>query len=455
MRTRTPLYQHQQVAVDKLSPLSIGALFMEMGTGKSRTAIELAKRWNVSNVIWFTPVSLKETVRQEIRKHVAWSRPYVFDEQTNHRNLPHHYWSIIGIESMSSSNRQIIAARKLAGKNTMVIVDESSYIKGHRSWRTLRITDIGKTARYRLILTGTPLSQGVEDLYSQIRFLDQSILGYSSWYSFARNHLEYSEKYPGLIIHSHNTALLADKIAFCTYQITKDECLDLPPKIYETAYYQMSPEQKNAYEQAKYEILASEPLDMIDSYVIFRLFTALQQITSGYWRRYGRIIHLPNPRLDMLVDLLPTIQGQVIIWCKYLKSLHEISRKLNNASLLYGDLNEKQRTREIQQFKDGDTRFLVATTSTGGHGLNLTEATTSIFHESSFKYSERMQAESRNHRIGQYKKVLYIDLVCSGSIDERIAKSLAKKRNAVEDFKRKLDQAKDDPDAMRKLLEEL
>jgi len=453
----TPLYAHQEAAARKLAPLPYGALFMDMGTGKSRTAIELAHRWRARNVVWFAPVSLKETVRQEIRKHVPWSRPYVFGSRTGKGKLPRHFWTVVGIESMSSSTRQVLATHALVNQKTLVIVDESSYIKGHRSWRTLRITDMGKKAGRKLILTGTPMSQGVEDLFAQMRFLDQRILGYSSWYTFARNHLEYSEKYPGMILRAHDTALLADKIAPWTYQVTKDECLDLPPKVRKTVYYRMSPEQRETYERAKWEILGSVPDHELDSYVIFRLFTALQQITSGYWRRGpGDVVELPDPRFDALVELLGCMRGQAIVWCKYLRSLHKIADALGaNAALLYGGLNERRRNAEIEKFKRGDAQFLVATAATGGHGLNLTEATTAVFHESSFKYAERIQAEDRCHRIGQDKKVLYVDLVCSGSIDDRIARSLAKKRDAVEDFKRKVNLAKDDPDAMRELMEVL
>jgi len=430
---------------------------MDMGTGKSRTAIELADRWHVGNVVWFCPVSLKETVRREIKKHVAWARPYVFNYKTNIRTLPKHFWTIIGIESMSSSNRQVLCARGLVGKNTLVIVDESSFIKGHRSWRTLRITNIGKAAGKRLILTGTPISQGVEDLYSQMRFLDPGILNYSSWYTFAKNHLEYSDRYPGLILRSHDTALLADKVAPFVYQVTKDECLDLPPKMYKSLYYEMSYEQKEEYCRTKEEILLSVSIDDMNSYIIFRLFTALQQITSGYRRVGNRIIELPNPRLDMLLDLVqsPSI-GKTIIWCKWLRSLHQIAEQLDNrASLLYGALSEKNRNEQIDRFKYDDTQFLVATASTGGHGLNLTEAQTVIFYESSFKYSERLQAEDRCHRIGQDKKVLYVNLTCIDSIDERIVQSLSKKRNAVDDFKAKVDRIKDDLDAMMALLRKL
>lgn len=154
---------------------------MEMGTGKSRTAIELVARRlpRIDRVIWFCPVSLKETVRQEILKHTdcAPADIHVFSDRTNERNVPPALWHIVGIESMSLSDRVTLAVNKLITSRTFVILDESSYIKGHRAKRTMRITELSKRARYRLILTGTPLSQGVVDLFAQMRFLSPKILG--------------------------------------------------------------------------------------------------------------------------------------------------------------------------------------------------------------------------------------------------------------------------------------
>jgi len=107
-----------------------------------------------------------------------------------------------------------------------VICDESSYIKGHSAIRTNRITYISSRAKYRLALTGTPISQGVEDLFAQMRFLSPKILGYRSFYSFAANHLEYSDKYPGMVVRAHNLEYIAAKIQPYVYQVTKEECLD-------------------------------------------------------------------------------------------------------------------------------------------------------------------------------------------------------------------------------------
>jgi len=156
-------------------------------------------------------------------------------------------------------------------------------------------------------MTGTPISQGIVDLYSQMRFLSPKILGYISFYSFAHNHLEYSEKYPGLIVRSHNEEYIAEKIKPYTYQVTKKECLDLPKKIYKTYYFKMEQNQWELYEIAKNEILLDIDYDKFESYTIFRLFTALQQITSGFWNRFNEIIQVYHKRLEMLIDIISSI----------------------------------------------------------------------------------------------------------------------------------------------------
>jgi SNF2 family DNA or RNA helicase len=172
---------------------------MDMGTGKTRVAIELAaRRWDrLSKVVVCCPVSLKETWRRELHKHVASPRVYVFDDGTCSETLPNADWYVVGLESISQSDRQTLALDALVDEDAMMIIDESGYIKNHRAVRTRRLTVIGKRARYRLILTGTPISQGIEDLFAQMKFLSPRILGYRSFYAFANNHLEYHPDYPG------------------------------------------------------------------------------------------------------------------------------------------------------------------------------------------------------------------------------------------------------------------
>lgn len=450
--TKTDLYSHQIKAVNRLSHIRVGGLFMEMGTGKTRTAIELVcqRQHKISNTIWFCPVSLKSTIDYEIRKHTDCKSIYIFDNKTNMRNVPDCLWYIIGIESMSSSDRMVLTANSLIDENSFVIVDESSYIKGHNSLRTRRITKMSERAKYRLILTGTPMSQGVVDLYAQMRFLSPKILGYNSFYSFAWNHLEYSEKYLDMIIRAHNTGYLASKIQPYIYQVTKSECLDLPDKLYDSRYFNMTQEQSEMYQRAKEEILLDTDYDDWDSYIIFQLFTALQQITSGFWNRNGRRLEFKHLRLDILLDIIKSllVDKKIIVWCKYVYSIERIVEMLSceygsdSVSCFYGKLNEKERDKEIEKFRQ-QARFFVATMQTGGHGLTLNESHYVIFYENGFKYGNRLQAEDRNHRIGQTMPVTYIDIVCNCGIERRIQESLAKKSNVVKDFKRKVDSVKD------------
>lgn len=472
MNTTTMLLEHQAAAVNKLLPFRVGALFMEMGTGKTRVAIEFAVRRQarISRVIWFCPVSLKETVAYEIRKHTdcAPGAIHVFDDKTGTAALPSAFWYVVGIESMSSSDRVVLAAAALIDERSFVIVDESSYIKGHRAQRTLRITALAARARYRMILTGTPLSQGIVDLYAQMRFLSPRILGYRSFYSFARNHLEYSEKYPGMIVAAHNTGWLAAKIQPYVYQVTKDECLTLPRKLYDERCHILTDEQQAAYMQAKENFLTDlgeYDSDYAEQYALFKLFTALQQVVSGFWslRQADGTLKpkaLASTRLDKLLDVVASIPAgeKVVIWSKYLFNLRQITQALEEeygagcVAQFHGSLSEGERNKELARFRQC-ARFFVATQATGGHGLTLNEARYHVFFNNGFKYSERLQAEDRSHRIGQTQPVTYIDIVSDSGIDQRIMQALAKKGHVVEMFRREVESIKrSHRDAMQRLV---
>jgi SNF2 family DNA or RNA helicase len=473
--TTTELMPWQEAAVSKLKPTRVGGLFMEMGTGKSRTAIELVKTrvHRIDKVVWFCPVSLKPTVRLEILKHTNCKDIYVFDDSTTSQNVPKNArWIIIGIESLSSSNRTVFATNSIITDKTFVILDESSYIKGHRAKRTERVILITEKAKYRFVLTGTPISQGVEDLFSQMKFLSPQILGYRSWYTFANNHLEYSEKHIGKIVRAHNTKYLAEKMAPYVYQVTKKECMELPGKKYNIKYFYMTRQQQKIYEFAKNEILFFlEDLDYFEPYTIFRLFGALQQIASGFWNRRiytykGRLskfdrhkfIKFSDNRLPTLLTILSSIPScdKVIIWAKYRYDIDRIVSKLHecygadSVAVFTGSTPQNGRQNEVEKFR-GPARFFVSTQSCGGHGLTLTEAKHVIFFSNSFKYSERLQAEDRCHRFGLDHEVTYWDILGPG-IDERIWESLSRKENVADSFKREVDAIKEDRAKLKDLI---
>jgi hypothetical protein len=445
---KTALYKHQQRAFNKLSKLKVGALFMEMGTGKTRTAIELAKFrvGKIDKVIWCCPVSVKETIKQEILKHTDCSKDeiYVFDSKTTDINIPNAGWIAVGIESIGQSDRVTVALNNIITDQTMLVVDESSFIKGYRSKRAQRLTIIGERARYKLILTGTPLSHGIVDLYSQMKFLSPKILNYASFYSFATNHLVYDERFKNMVVGVLNEGYIARKINPYVYQVTKEECLSLPEKLYDTWYFEMDSSQRMDYEYEKQEFIENITQENINIGEVFTLFLHLQQIVSGFRNK----VKYNSRREETMLNIIDTFDPdeKVIIWAKYKEDIRAITSALSGVGkfeIFTGETKQSKRQKIIDGFQNGDIRFLVSTPSAGGFGITLTAASKVIFYNNSFKYSERIQAEDRCHRIGQEKKVTYIDIICSDSIDGKIYRSLMDKEDVVEAFKKEVEKIKD------------
>lgn len=433
---------------------------MDMGTGKTRVAFELVKhRFNrISNVVYYCPVASQSTIEYEIKKHTEGQSVFNF---TPNKKYKKSFWNIIGIESMSSCSKAVFLSNKIINSCSFVIVDESSYIKGAFSKRTRMITFLSERSLYRLIMTGTPITQGEVDLFSQFKFLSPKILGYSSFYTFANNHLIYSDKYPGLIVETLNKEYLANKIKPYVYQITSEECQDLPEKIYSAKYFNMTEEQREYYQIAKEEILSC-PLAYFEMYDILRLFSVLQQITCGFWNRRVidnfnfrerqpkefKFIEFNHERTAVLKNIVEEIpeNEKILIWCKFDFDIEEIkttlSKKYNSDAISIFSGNQKGRDRQLDKFRN-ESKFLIINEAAGSHALTLNESCYSIFYNNSFKYSVRAQAEKRNHRHGQTRKVHYIDIVCLDSIDGRIQSAIYHKKNVADEFREEISKIKD------------
>jgi SNF2 family DNA or RNA helicase len=318
---KTSLYQHQQEAVKKLLSSKVGALFMEMGTGKSRTALELIalRQAKISNIVWFCPFSIKWALAEELQKHLADPDDliHVFSDKTKLGDIPVEKLHIVGIESVSGSPNTVFCLHKIISENSYIIVDESFYIKNPSAKRTIWISELTRNCRYKLVLTGTPIAHSVIDLYSQIKFLSWKIFGYHSYYAFSKNHVEIIEEDWGYSKNARNTEYLAAKIEPYVYQVTKEECLDLPDKVYQPHYFEMSFEQREAYKLAKDELLYSLEMDDFKYNNILRLFTVLQQVVCGFRNYEHKVERFKNNRLAVLADMLNYTpkDKKIIIFC--------------------------------------------------------------------------------------------------------------------------------------------
>ena len=275
----TALYPYQQEAYDKLKRLKVGALYMEMGTGKTRVTLELIslrlRREKIRQVLWFCPCSVRENLAQDIVVHCG--------------ELPECI-KIVGTESIAGSDRVYLECLDyVADGQTMLVVDESNMIKNHRAKRTERICEISKKCTYKMILNGTPVSRNEADLFAQWYILDPEILGYKSYYSFAANHLEYwTVKLPsGIEVKTDKVKnvlhipYLTEKIALDTYQIKKSETgVALPEKRYHTEYFDLTADQALLYTQTRDDYLMAF-VDETDDTAIYKMFTALAHVSSG------------------------------------------------------------------------------------------------------------------------------------------------------------------------------
>ena len=449
MKCKTGMYNHQKVAVEKLSHLKVGALYMEMGTGKTRTAIELiAKRYNagkVNHILWLCPCAVRTTIRAELEKHIGGDTSM---------------FSVYGIESLSSSDRLYLHLLDMAQEYKLfLIVDESNLVKNPMAIRTERITEISKLCEYKMILNGTPISRCEADMFAQWYILDWRILGYQSYWSFAANHLEYDKDIPGRIRRVLDVDYLVKKIAPYTFQVKKSECLDLPEKTYTKWGYYISDEQADEYAESKDIYLNF--LDELRSDTIYKLFTALQHVVSGRRVLTGPnekmktapIFKKPrdNPRIGELLEIIKRMEDKkTIIWCRYTHEIKDIAKILRedygegSTVEYYGELTKKKREESIDKFTN-KARFFVANKTCAGYGLNLQFCSLMIFYSNDWDWATRSQAEDRIHRIGQKDTVSIIDIYAYGTIDERIMDCLERKEGLVDWFRGEIkDKQKED-----------
>ena len=436
MKLITKLFPYQEEAVQKLSKVKVGALYMEMGTGKTRTALELIQRrletGKVSQVLWLCPYSVTKDLPELLSEHAEG-----FEEQIK----------IAVIESLSNSDRIYLELiQYVQSAPTFLVVDESLLVKNPFAYRTKRVMSISEQCSYKLILNGTPISRNEADLFSQWYILDWRILGYLSYYSFSANHLEMDEMRPGKVVRVLNTDYLARKIAPYTYQCSKADVLDLPGKIECSTHYWLTPEQDEHY-----ELVSGILLDEINENkpeTIYRLFGALQAITSGFRIKFNRrMTHCTaepffkdpedNPRIQTLIGELEDMgDDQAVIYCRYTQEIQDILSVLGDQALpFYGEMSVKARQKNKNAFKAGKAKYLVANKSCAQFGLNLQFCHREIFYNNDWDWGTRAQAEDRLHRVGQTRDVIIQNIYAANTLDETILSCLGRKERLSDLFK--------------------
>jgi SNF2 family DNA or RNA helicase len=350
---------------------------------------------------------------------------------------------IMNVEALSTKKGLEFATKFMSCHKTMIAIDESTTIKNPSAKRTKAILKLGKEATYRRILTGSPVTKSPLDLFTQCGFLNSYLLGYDSFYAFRNRYANMIDRNFGgrrvqLIGSYKRLDELAEKLKVFSYRVLKEDCLDLPDKVYIRREVDLTEEQSKAYSSMKSAALALLNGKMATAPHILTQMMRLHQITCGHLKNDdGTITEIKNNRLKELVNLLDEVEGKVIIWANYVHDIEHIVKTISDEfgsdSIVqyYGAIPAEQRQENIEKFQDpkSKARFFIGNPQTGGYGITLTCANTVVYYSNGYDLEKRLQSEDRAHRIGQTKSVTYVDFIAPKTVDEKIVKALRSKMN--------------------------
>lgn len=478
-----PPMKHQKEPLDRFYDKPVGGLFYPVGSGKSKISIDLlsAKAMDVGDnhidgALILCPYSIRKNWLKQLQEHCPIDyRAEVLDYSTTRGKRAFNELLdsedklrvlIVGIESLSSGSAKYFVDTFLlavGGKDgAAIIVDESQRIKNPSAKRTRACLELAKNSRFRMIMTGTPITQGILDLYSQMLFLDKDIIGFNDYYSF-RNRYAVLGGYSGKeVIGYKNVDELMSAIKPYVCQATKEEVHNnLPPATYMVREVKMTEKQKAMYKKISLEKLIEVEDSQIAVTNALAKLTRLQQVTGGFTVKEttdpvsGELVTEPyflgSGKIDEVVSIAEEAgeDMNIIVWCKFVPEIELVAKVLSEkfggdkVVTFHGQLTDQQRWENLAKFERREARFFVANPRLGGIGLDILAGDIAIFYSNTFSYEDRIQAEGRNLRTGRKNPVVYIDLVCEGTVDAHVIEIIKTKGTMAAFVREALHRGKD------------
>jgi len=447
MPVRTMPFRHQVAAFNMAITLPAAALLMEQGTGKSLVATAAAGRrflrGEIRRLLIVCPASVLPVWPLEFTAHADYPNEVLTLEGPVAKRVetladwpPDPTQLQVAVVNYEATWRMFEALT--VWRPDMIVADESQRIKTPSAQQSKAMHRLGRLARYRLILTGTPITQGPLDLFSQYKFLDPAIFG-NSYYAFRARHAilgGYSgrevvayQRLPELIRKAHSIA----------FRVTKKEALDLPEQVDQVLYCNLESKTVQLYRQLQRESVArlSEERVVTAANVLARLLR-LSQITGGFLDGTS----VSKAKLALLEETLNDLLAagkKVVVFARFLPEIAAIRKLLERKKVGYawitGEVKMEDRGEEVKRFQeDPDCRVFVAQIQTAGLGITLTVADTAVFYSLDYSYANLDQAKARLHRISQKNAVTYLHLLAQGTVDEKVMRVLRDKKNVADEI---------------------
>ena len=457
---KTKPYAHQLEALKQAYNKEYYAFFMEMGTGKSKVLIDEIGGYflqgKIDSALIIAPKGVyRNWERGEIPTHLPDEIPYTIaawrapsemtkDDKKKLKDIiyPNGKLRILlmNIEALSGSVGIKYVTQFLHKNNTLLAIDESTTIKTPTASRTKNAIKISKLAKVRRIMTGSPVTKNPLDVYAQLEFLSPNITRQNYWAFKSRYAVmvrrNFGTRSTNLVVGFQRLPELNTIIDQYSYRVLKEDCLDLPEKIYTTRTISLTSEQVKAYEEMRRFNITEMDGKTMTSLSTLAALIRLHQITCGHVTfDDGDTKEIKSNRMNELLNILEEVDGKVIIWANYRFDIKKIQQTLSekfgsdSVATYFGDTKDKDRQDIVEKFQDKNSslKYFVGNPSTGGYGLTLTAAHTVVYYSNSYDLEKRMQSEDRAHRIGQVNKVTYVDMIAEGTVDEKIVRSLRSK----------------------------
>jgi SNF2 family DNA or RNA helicase len=461
---KTKPYAHQITALEKSWNKAHFAYFMEMGTGKSKVLIDniamLYDKGKINGVLivapkgvyqnWFD-IEIPNHMPTHIeKKMVLWRASFMKGKEIVSKEVDILFETgtdlhilVMNVEALSTKNGVTFANKFLSCHETLMAIDESTTIKNPDAIRTKSIVQLGRSAKYRRILTGSPVTKSPLDLYKQCEFLDEGLLDYTSYYAFKTRYAvlrtaNFGGRSVQIVVGYRNLDELSERIEKFSYRVLKEDCLDLPSYSFTKRIIQLSKEQKKIYDSMKQLALAQLGGKLMTTATALVQLMRLHQITCGHFKSDdGTTQKIKNERLDTLMDILSEVENKAVIWAHYKYDIEIIVEAIkkeygpDSYVTYYGDTPSEIRQNNIKLFQDENSkvRFLIGTPQTGGYGITLTAGNVMIYYSNGYDLEKRTQSEARINRAGQKRKMTYIDIIAEDTVDEKIVDALRKKVN--------------------------
>ncbi len=462
--TKTTPFRHQAEIIEATKDKPYFGLFMEQGTGKSHVTIatftHLYRTGKIDGVLILAPNGVHDNwIRNEIPIHCA-VPPHeislaVWHGSDGKKKRAIWEWCCscdsievpfvvlaANIEATRTSAFVDYIRTFMLRRRFLLVVDESTVVKNPKADQTRETIKIAKNASYTRILSGTPITQSPLDLWAQCRVLNELALPYPSYTAFKHTFaveqvLNFGHRSFNKVVGYQNQDLLAKLISPFTVRVLKKDCLDLPDKIYQTRYVELTPEQRRIYRDLTKQCLATLEPGMVTVTTAITMMLRLHQVTLGYVQADDGVMRqIEHNRIKTLMDLLEENTSKAIIFCRFVEDVNQVAQAIGQAGkefvVYYGGVGQQDRVCAVDEFQGNpEIRYFIATNA-AAKGLTLTAAEQVIYYSQGFSLETRLQSEDRAHRIGQVKNVVYTDFISPGTVDEKVITALRQKKELAD-----------------------